>query len=83
MEVAKTKKQATEAIDKQDVEAATKLLDGSMNYLRGMSDKYHDSRLQASLKSTEDTLLNAKNNEIGVLRKEITSQTYMSTRSMV
>lgn len=83
MEVAKTKKQATEAIDKQDIDSAKKLLDGSMNYLRGMNAKYHDNRLQASLKSTEDTLLNAKNNDIGVLRKEITSQTYMSTRSMV
>lgn len=83
MEVAKTKKQATEAIDKQDIDSAKKLLDGSMNYLRGMNAKYHDNRLQASLKSTEDTLLNAKNNDIGVLRKEITSQTYISTRSMV
>lgn len=83
MEVAKTKKQATEAIDKQDIDSAKKLLDGSMSYLRGMNDKYKDNRLKASLKSTEDTLLNAKNNDIGVLRKEITSQTYMTTRSMV
>jgi Ca-activated chloride channel family protein len=83
MEVAKTKKQATEAIDKQDIDSAKKLLDGSMNYLRGMNAKYHDNRLQASLKSTEETMLNAENNDIGVLRKEITSQTYMSTRSML
>jgi Ca-activated chloride channel family protein len=83
MEVAKTKKQATAAIDNNNVELATKLLDTSKNYLEDMSHKYNDNRLAVSLRATETTLLNAKNNDMGVLRKEITSQTYMSTRSMV
>ena len=83
MTVAKTKREATKAIDNHDVESATKILEGSRDSLRGLGSKYKDVRIQSSLKATEDTLMNVKNNDVGVLRKELAYQVYATTRSMV
>lgn len=82
MEVARTKREATTAIDNNNMEEAQNILDKSRSYLEEMNRKYKDNRIETSLRTTERTLLTAKDKDHQTIRKEMSSQAYMTTRSM-